>query len=60
MRHMDAFITLLIRILEVMFAVGVCGSAIVWLLTAAELITVITGDQESRPGEPPAGESTAV
>ncbi len=33
---MDMLISVLVRILEVMFFVGVAGSAVVWLLTTVE------------------------
>ena len=57
---MDALVTLLIRILEVLFIVGICGSVVVWLLTAVDLISVVTGGDEVSPGEPPSGESNTA
>jgi len=57
---MDTFVTLLIRILEIMFVVGICGSVTVWLLTAVDLISVVATADDSNPAETPAGESNAV
>jgi hypothetical protein len=57
---MDAFVTLLIRILGVLFIVGVCGSVVVWILTAVDLISVVAGGNGGSPEEPPSGESNSA
>ena len=48
---MDAFIGLLIRVVETMFVIGVFGSAFVWVLTAVELLNVLQQDENPATGE---------
>lgn len=48
---MDVLITLLIRILEAMFVVGVAGSAVVWVLTTVEDVeNMFAGDEPAGGG----------
>ena len=42
---MDAFITILVRILEVMFVAGLAGSAIVLVSTIINIVTTLDRDQ---------------
>ncbi len=61
MRAMETVITLLIRIVEFLFVVGAIGSVAVWLLTAAELVTVLGRNGDDAPSESGSGGSeTAV
>jgi hypothetical protein len=57
---MDAFIGLLIRIVETMFVVGVFGSAFVWILTAVELLNVLKQDENPATGEMDAPNQSAT
>ena len=48
---MNALISVLVRILEIMFVVGVLGSAVVWLLTTFEDIeTMFSRDDPAGGG----------
>ena len=48
---MNALITVLVRILEILFVIGVIGSAVVWLLTTFEDIeTMFTRDDPGGGG----------
>jgi hypothetical protein len=49
MRRMDVLIAVLVRIVEIMFFVGLAGSAVVWLLTTVEDV------ENMFSGEEPAG-----
>lgn len=51
MRAMDALIAVLVRILVVLFFVGVGGSAVVWLLTTVEDVeNMFAGEEPSGGG----------
>ena len=47
---MDVLIAVLVRILEVMFFVGMAGSAVVWLLTTVEDIENMVSRDEASGG----------
>ena len=50
MRAMDVLIAALVRILEVMFFVGMAGSAVVWLLTTVEDVENMFARDEASGG----------
>ena len=48
---MDTFVFVLVRILEVLFIVGVIGSAVVWVLTTVEdVVTLFKRNEPSGGG----------
>jgi hypothetical protein len=51
MRAMDVLIAVLVRILVILFFVGVAGSAVVWLLTTVEdVANMFAGDEPAGGG----------
>ena len=50
---MNAFVALLIRLLELLFVVGLCGSTVVFLITTVEDVETMLESADAVPSQKP-------